>query len=256
MVAPMLHRYCAGVPTQVYKSLTAKGVPFSCFACSLLNHREQIDALKSTVKSLRDEIAELKSSYKSSSSPAQKANPQVTTSPSVSRDDGNPLPVSSYLHERKYNIILYGLDECLKGSSRSTRLEGDLNKALTVLCKFDQSIGSHAIKDIYRLGRFSPTIRKPRPLLVKFIRVADAIRILSMRGSVNVTPIIVKPDMSPHERKNEYILLKERWSLIQSDVPRRDIKIRGHRLLVRNKLHGQATMTGHIQLPQTSFCQL
>ena len=107
-----LHRYCAGVPTQVYKSLTAKGVPFSCFACSLLNHREEIDALKSTVKALGEEIAELKSSSKPSSSPAQKTNPEVTTSPSVSRDDGNPLPVSSSLHERKYNIILYGLDEC------------------------------------------------------------------------------------------------------------------------------------------------
>ena len=151
--------------------------------------------------------------------------------------------MSSSLHERKYNIILYERDECPKGSSRSARLEGDLNKALTVLSKFDQSIGSHAIKDIYRLGRFSSTIKKPRPLLVKLIQVADAIRILSMRGSVNVAPIIVKPDMSPQERKNEYILLKERWSLIQSGVTRKDIKIRGHRLLVRNKLHGQVTTT-------------
>ena len=57
------------------------------------------------------------------------------------------------------------------------------------------------------------------------------------------TPVVIKPDMSLKERKSESMLLKERWSLIQSGVPREVIKIRGSRLLVRNKLHGQVTPT-------------
>ena len=32
------------------------------------------------------------------------------------------------------------------------------------------------------------------------------------------TPVVIKPDMSPAERRFESILLKERWSLIQSVV--------------------------------------
>ena len=67
-------------------------------------------------------------------------------------------------------------------------------------------------------------------------------------GSLHVAPVIIKPDMSPHERKIESLQLKERWSLIQS---RESIKIRGHRLFIRNKLHGQVTMFGS----DISFCR-
>jgi hypothetical protein len=150
--------------------------------------------------------------------------------------------------ERKYNVILFGLDECPRGTSRSARLDEDLKKAIFVLSKADQSIDSNTIKDIYRLGRYTAENKKPRPLLVKFIRVADVARVLSKRGSL---PVIIKPDMSPHERKIESLLLKERWSLMQSGVPRESIKIRGHRLLIRNKLHGQVTMSGS----DISFCR-
>ena len=52
------------------------------------------------------------------------------------------------------------------------------------------------------------------------------------------------PEMSPTERRSESILLKERWSLIQSGVPREVIQFRGSRLLVRNKLHGRVISAG------------
>ena len=80
---------------------------------------------------------------------------------------------------------------------------------------------------------------------------ADASSVLSKRGSPRGTPVVIKPDMSLKERKSESMLLKERWSLIQSGVPREVIKICGSRLLVRNKLHGQVTMSGS----DLSFCR-
>ena len=46
----------------------------------------------------------------------------------------------------------------------------------------DNSIQSHSVKDIYRLGKFSQHLRRPRPLLVKLIRVADVSSVLSKRG--------------------------------------------------------------------------
>ena len=79
---------------------------------------------------------------------------------------------------------------------------------------------------------------------MKFIRAADASSVLSKRRSSIGASVIIKPDMSPSERKRESILLKERWSLIQSGVPRKAIRIQGSRLLVRNKLHGQVSMSG------------
>ena len=131
--------------------------------------------------------------------------------------------------------------ECPSCTPISTRLEEDLTK---VISEVDQSINSHSIKDIYQLGKYSPDNRKPRPLLMKFIRIADATSILSKRRSPHSTPVFIKPDMSPTERRCESILLKERWSLIQSGVPREVIKFRGSRLLVRNKLHGRVISAG------------
>ena len=57
--------------------------------------------------------------------------------------------------------------------------------------------------------------------------------------------LLFKPDMSPTERKCESMLLREGWSLIQSGVPRAVIKIRGSRLLVRNKLYDQVSLSGN-----------
>ena len=45
--------------------------------------------------------------------------------------------------------------------------------------------------------------------------------------------------MSPDQRLNESILLKERWSLIQSGVSRSHIRIRGNSIYVLGKLHGR-----------------
>ena len=138
---------------------------------------------------------------------------------------------------------MFGVDES-HGVTKFARLEEDLKKATSVLSDVNESINSHSIKDIYRLGKFSTGNSKPRPLLVKFIRAADATRILSKRGSSRGSPIVIKPDMSPNERKCESLLLKERWSLMQSGVPRDVIKIRGSRLLVRNMLYGQVSSCG------------
>ena len=66
-----LHRYCAGVSAQVYRSMTA----FSCYACSLVTHRKEIDDLKDAVELLRGEIAELKSATSGSRLGTSSSNP-------------------------------------------------------------------------------------------------------------------------------------------------------------------------------------
>ena len=124
---------------------------------------------------------------------------------------------------------------------RQLRLDDDLKKAVSVISGVNQSITSHSIKDTFCLGRFSAENSKPRPLLVKFIRAADA---TIKRGSPRGSPVVIKPNMSPNERKCESILLMERWTLIQSSVPCEFIKISGSRLLFRNKLYGQVSRFG------------
>ena len=115
--------------------------------------------------------------------------------------------------DRKYNIVLFGIDECSVGTSRHERLESDFNNVTEVVSGIDESIKKHSIKDCFRLGKFNRASRRPRPILVKFVRTADVSSILYKKVSLS-HPFSIKPDLSPEERLREAALLKERWNLI------------------------------------------
>lgn len=67
-----------------------------------------------------------------------------------------------------------------------------------------------------------------RPLLVCLTRRNDVRSILRNKRQLASRPdITIRPDLSPTARKRESILLKERWTLIQSGVARSRLKLRG-----------------------------
>ena len=107
--------------------------------------------------------------YKSDSSLQNKREIQSHkfTQPSVV----SSIPLHRKLSpEEKFTIMLYGVDECAPGMSRSARQESDLSTVAAVLSLLDSSIQSQSIRDCLRLGKFSSESR-PRPILVKFIRI-------------------------------------------------------------------------------------
>ena len=144
----------------------------------------------------------------------------------------------SLVSDRRYNIIVYGIEESPKDTSRSDRQKHDLDKLLDILLNIDASLTSASIKDFHRLGKFKQSNNRPRPLLVKFLRTFEASLVLSNKDSLTASQISIKRDMSPEERTVENALLKERRRLIDSGTERKFIKIRGNSLYVRNKLHG------------------
>ena len=108
--------------------------------------------------------------YKSDSSVKNKRETQSHkfTQPSVlSSIPLHPKPSP----EKKFNIVLYVVDECAPGMSRSARQESDLSTVAAVLSSLDSSISSQSIRDCLRLRKFSSKSR-PRPILVKF-RISD-----------------------------------------------------------------------------------
>lgn len=52
-------------------------------------------------------------------------------------------------------------------------------------------------------------------------------------------PCPIKQDMPPESRKIEALLLKERWKLIQTGVPRSAIRLKNKCLFVEGKVHGR-----------------
>jgi len=140
----------------------------------------------------------------------------------------------------KFNVVIYGIDECPKGTPRHERSGLDLSNVAQIITKvaIDESINPLSIRDLHRLGKYQEKSRRPRPILTRFNRVIDVSLLLSKSSSFPIG-IRIKPDMTPDEQQIESILLKERWTLIQKDTEHRAIKIRGNKIFLNNKLHGE-----------------
>ena len=123
--------------------------------------------------------------------------------------------------DRRYNVVVYGVEESSSNVSRISRSQSELEKIVSVL----PNVNPTSIKDFHCLGKFKKTQERPRPIIVKFLRTLDAAAVLSNLDKIS-SPVSVKPDMSPELRLIEGKLLKERYSLIQQGISRRSIKIR------------------------------
>ena len=104
----------------------------------------------------------------------------------------------------------------------------------------DNSLHHTLVRDCFRLGRYSK--ERNRPILVKFACARNVSNVLfnkkNLSQSIKYSKISIKQDMSKEERQKQSLLLKERRTLINSGILRKDIKIRGHPLLVKNKVVG------------------
>ena len=137
-----LHRYCASMSADYYKSAKSDNTQVFCFCCYRVLKEEQLSFLESSIQALEAERSEMK-----------KCTPTVPHQAAVSSNDqptliyaaatggessdhythavpipqtGSTNPPHSLLSlnsTRKYNVILYGVDECPTGTSRSVRLD-------------------------------------------------------------------------------------------------------------------------------------
>ena len=251
-----LHRYCASVSEQSYKTLTSDDAPpFLCYCCFRAQKDEEIAKLRSVVDILKHEIDALKSSQTknvqwpmptpSSKEPVTTEGPNNECGENIQsvRTAHNTVPATAstiHDHDKKINVVLYGVEECRAGLSRAARLESDLSSVVNIFSGLDSTIQHQSIKDCYRLGKFSRDAARPRPILVKFVRIADVAKIISKKKNLS-TPLSVKPDMSHAQRLQESLLMRERWQLIQSGVSRKSIRLRGDCLYVSQKLHGRVS---------------
>ena len=134
-------------------------------------------------------------------------------------------------------ILIYGINETPKGVPRHSRLISDNKAVAEVVSKIDESIPNHSVQDCTRLGRL--TAGKNRPILVKMSRSCEVSSVLSQHRKLKSCPgIFIKPDMSHTEQNIESIILKKKRELIQSGVPKDQIKVKGTILFVNSKRFG------------------
>ena len=94
---------------------------------------------------------------------------------------------------------------------------------MSALSEIDININGDSISDLYRLGKYNENRDRPRPVLVKFIRAADASKILTSKTKLS-SPIYINKDLSKGERLLLSRLMKVRRALIKSGVRRDKIR--------------------------------
>ena len=216
--------------------------------CKLANIIKDLNA---SIISLTETITLLQSSANITSTMQQTVSEQTTINTSNNPPETRVQPANlsnmkARPTDRNLNVVIYGIDECPPRTPRANRSKLELEKVLPVLTTIDSSIRDSSINDIHRLGKFSSSNNRPRPLLVKFLCVLYTNTVLSSRDKVK-HPIVIKSDMTPEERKTEVILLHERWNLIQQGVDRKAIKIRNSQILVNKLLHSKVIDFKYIQ---------
>ena len=171
---------------------------------------------------------------------AETAKTQKTSAAAPTPGEPTTNPLSRKYHQdNKFNAVLYGVQECPLGMSKPACFESDLTSVVNVLSSLDSSIQSQSIKDCFRLGKFSSGASCPRPpILIKFVRVADVASILAKR-KIYPTPTQSNRTYLLTNVCNESVLMRERWSLIQTGTSRNHMRIRGLSIYVHGKLHGR-----------------
>ena len=143
------------------------------------------------------------------------------------------LPTSCVAtHEKKLNVVLYGVQECPSGMSRSARQDSDLTNVLSVLSSIDPTIKSLLIIDCFKLGKFTQSTHL-KPNLSGLLMHPDS---PPNDLTFPLAPFLLKPHFPFQQCAQNFLLLKQGWQLIQKGIDHKFITIRGDCLYVCKKL--------------------
>ena len=81
--------------------------------------------------------------------------------------------------------------------------------------------------------------------------MADVTSVLAKHGSGN-SQHCIKPDLTREDRLIESVLLRKRWDLMTSDIPKKDIKLGRSSLFVKRSLHGRVVNGSYTLQSSTS----
>ena len=139
--------------------------------------------------------------------------------------------------ERKFNLIIHGLEESAQ-KLHFQQVEEENASVLRLMRQLSDDINPNSIRGCFSLGKF--TANKKRPLLVKMSRACDVSMLLSKGAKLaDLSPVKIRQDMSPSERKTRALLLKSHWELIGDRIEHKSIRISANSLIVNGVKYGQ-----------------
>ena len=178
-------------------------------------------------------------------SPMETETIDISQPPSRVNSSPHKKTSHSCQHDRKFNVVVFGIAEPPSESSPFTRTTKDTENIIRLFEKINPDFSSATLHDCFRLGRYKKDQSRPRPILAKLNRTVDVASILSDRAKYP-NGINIKPDLTKEERSCESKLLAERWRLMQSGTDKKLIKIKKSSIYIQGKLHGSVR--------NSSFC--
>ena len=138
--------------------------------------------------------------------------------------------VSTEKLERKLEIRIQNLPEPTD-NTQLKRMESDENLVSDVL-KHLNEWDRHNVSSVKRLRQFKSTNTRPRSVLVKFSNEWTASKVLKKAQLLKEfrTPVFVSKSLTSDELALEKLILKKRWELINSGIPKQDLKVRNLQL--------------------------
>ena len=157
------HRKCVGLSKCAYDSASESDTPFYCLFCMQMFYNNVIAELKDQISSLTSKLNQslTETTSQPPAIPTLDYNPAATTTSPSSSANAPPhkpsAPVASSRQDstRKFNIVLFGLEECSKGTKKIDREKADLNNAAEVLTGLENTVQPHSIRDTIRLGKIT-----------------------------------------------------------------------------------------------------
>ena len=243
----LLHRHCAGLSKQAFKTVVKSPKPFFCPNCRLDKQELEIESLRELVDTLSREVKTLKNLVPVHEKvPNHHAIAPVSPPYAEGSDKSSVMVHDSHLagarpvdleSERKYNLVITGIAECAPKMDRSTRQVHDTERIVEVFSSVHKTFSASSIKDIHRLGKFSPTARRPRPIFVKLLRASDVDTIIATKASLD-SSVHVSRDLPKEVRAKQAVLRKEKQKLISAGVDHKSIRMERCNLFVEGKLFG------------------
>ena len=136
-----IHRKCSGLTSELFDIVSKSNKPLRCCYCMLTHQRSEINTLKHLVESLTIKISSLESkTVETSTIVNPQPPPNQTPKKTQFQSPSNPIqssdstcqhkyiaptfkkpatPDDKMQNDRKFNIVVYGIDECSKGTPKN-----------------------------------------------------------------------------------------------------------------------------------------
>ena len=134
-----VHKTCLGLNKQAYDALSESDSPYLCPHCMINKQTQEIDSLKQLVKASTNDLALIKNRSSASGENLNQSSASYNDSGTVTNKDtiagSSPNRYQTTFNssmnypstDRKFNVIVYGIDENPPNTKRHARLKNDIS---------------------------------------------------------------------------------------------------------------------------------